>query len=64
MAAVQSISLPELEITTKCQLSCLHCYSTSGPEGATGTMATQDWMKIIEQAAELGVRTVQPPCPA
>jgi MoaA/NifB/PqqE/SkfB family radical SAM enzyme len=59
MTAIQPVSLLELEITTKCQLTCLHCYSKSGPKGSAGTMTVRDWMKVIEQAAKLGVRTVQ-----
>jgi len=48
-----------LEITGKCQLSCLHCYAESGPAGSHGVMTRADWMRVIEEAADLGVGMVQ-----
>lgn len=52
-------SFLELEFTTYCQLACVHCLSDSGPQGDTGTMTAGDWEKTINQAAALGVATVQ-----
>jgi MoaA/NifB/PqqE/SkfB family radical SAM enzyme len=52
-------SFLELEFTTYCQLACVHCLSDSGPQGDPGTMSTEDWEKTIDQAAALGVSTVQ-----
>jgi MoaA/NifB/PqqE/SkfB family radical SAM enzyme len=49
----------EMEITQFCQLKCAHCYSESGPHGGRGTMTTDDWEKLIDQAAALGIETVQ-----
>jgi MoaA/NifB/PqqE/SkfB family radical SAM enzyme len=49
----------ELEITQFCQLKCAHCYSESGPHGGTGTMTAADWQRVIDQAAALGVESVQ-----
>jgi len=46
------------ELTGKCQLSCLHCYAGSGPEGTHGTMTPDDWETSLTQAAGLGTRTV------
>lgn len=48
-----------LELTGKCQLSCVHCYADSGPTGSHGTMTRQDWQRVIAEAAELGVEMVQ-----
>jgi MoaA/NifB/PqqE/SkfB family radical SAM enzyme len=48
-----------LEITGKCQLSCAHCYAESGPTGTHGAMSGADWHRVIDQAADLGVRMVQ-----
>jgi hypothetical protein len=47
-----------LEITRKCQLNCGHCYADSGPEGTHGEMARADWLRVIDQAAALGVGNV------
>ncbi|GLU50534.1 radical SAM protein [Nocardiopsis ansamitocini] len=48
-----------LDITRKCQLSCGHCYNRSGPGLGHGEMLTVDWMVVLDQAADLGVHTVQ-----
>jgi MoaA/NifB/PqqE/SkfB family radical SAM enzyme len=48
-----------LELTGKCQLSCVHCYADSGPDGSHGTMTERDWVRIIDEAARLGVEMVQ-----
>lgn len=52
-------SFLEMEITQFCQLKCAHCYSESGPHGGRGTMTTGDWENLIDQAAALGIETVQ-----
>ncbi|MFF9568317.1 radical SAM protein [Streptomyces sp. NPDC014685] len=49
----------ELEITGKCQLTCMHCLSESGPQAVHGAMASADWRTVIMDAATLGIRTVQ-----
>jgi MoaA/NifB/PqqE/SkfB family radical SAM enzyme len=48
-----------LELTGTCQLACSHCYADSSPAGTHGTMTADDWRRIIDQAAEMGMRTVQ-----
>ncbi|GIL28950.1 radical SAM protein [Actinocatenispora comari] len=53
------LSFVWLEITGRCQLSCAHCYADSGPSGDHGTMTAADWRRVIDQAAALGVGTVQ-----
>lgn len=53
------ISFVWLEITGKCQLECSHCYAESGPEGDHGVMRDQDWLRVIDQAADLEVGMVQ-----
>ena len=50
----------ELEITGRCQLTCSsHCYAQAGPTRDHGTMTGDDWRRIINEAASLGVRSVQ-----
>ncbi|GAB3951756.1 radical SAM protein [Streptomyces sparsus] len=49
----------ELEITGRCQLTCTHCLSESGPQATHGTMTPADWRGLITDAAALGVRSVQ-----
>lgn len=48
-----------LELTGKCQLNCTHCYADSGPTKSHGTMSTGDWLSVIDDAADIGVREVQ-----
>lgn len=47
------------ELTSRCQLSCRHCYADSGPSGTHGSMRFTDWVRVLNQAAELGVQMVQ-----
>ncbi|MFF0740197.1 radical SAM/SPASM domain-containing protein [Streptomyces sp. NPDC004111] len=47
-----------LELTAKCQLECTHCYADSGPRGTHGSMTREDWTRVIDEAHELGVRTI------
>ncbi|MBK6015905.1 radical SAM protein [Streptomyces sp. MBT53] len=50
----------ELEITGRCQLTCAsHCYAQAGPTKGHGTMTAADWRRVIDEAAALGVETVQ-----
>lgn len=53
------ISFLWLEITGKCQLECVHCYADSSPRGDHGAMRTEDWIRVIDEAASAGVRIVQ-----
>lgn len=46
-------------ITNKCPLSCVHCYAGSGPAGTHGTMTTEEWELLIDEAAAMGVRMIQ-----
>lgn len=48
-----------LEITGRCNLSCSHCYAESGSEAELhGSLTYRDWTRIIDEAAELGCRSV------
>ncbi len=46
------------EITGMCQLSCVHCYAGSGPDGTHGTMNASQWETVLTDAAALGTRMV------
>lgn len=48
-----------LHLTDLCQLECVHCATDSGPAGTHGTMTREDWIRVLDQAAALGVRQVQ-----
>jgi MoaA/NifB/PqqE/SkfB family radical SAM enzyme len=48
-----------LDLTRACQLECAHCYNSSGPTGGHGTMSRDDWMRVVDQAANAGVQLVQ-----
>lgn len=49
-----------LEITSKCNLVCGHCYAQSGPQHPVrGDMTLDDWKTIIKDGARLGCRALQ-----
>ncbi|WP_217489501.1 radical SAM protein [Streptomyces malaysiensis] len=48
-----------LDMTRKCQLRCSPCFNSSGPERTHGSMTREDWLRVLTQAAECGVRRVQ-----
>jgi MoaA/NifB/PqqE/SkfB family radical SAM enzyme len=54
-----NLELLELEVTGQCQLECRHCYANSGPRGTHGEMAVGDWLRVIDQAACMGVKRIQ-----
>lgn len=47
------------ELTSKCQLECVHCYAQSGPLGSHGKMTARNWMDLIDEAKALGAAMVQ-----
>jgi organic radical activating enzyme len=48
-----------LDITRACQAECDHCYNESGPSGTAGSMTREDWLSVLDQAADLGVTQIQ-----
>ncbi|WP_225447258.1 radical SAM/SPASM domain-containing protein [Streptacidiphilus sp. PB12-B1b] len=48
-----------LDITRMCQAQCAHCYNSSGPSGTDGDMTRDDWLGVLDQAADLGVNQIQ-----
>jgi MoaA/NifB/PqqE/SkfB family radical SAM enzyme len=59
MTATAALEFLALELTTQCQLECDMCYIDAGPSGTHGTMNSTDWVRILDEAADMGVRTVQ-----
>lgn len=58
-ATTSPLSFLWLEITSKCNLQCVHCYADSGPGGGHGLMTSTRWKEIILEARDLGTQTVQ-----
>lgn len=55
-----SLNFLSLELTARCQFTCPNtCYAKSGPTRNHGTMTTEDWHRLIDEAAALGTSTVQ-----
>ena len=48
-----------MELTGRCPLLCDHCYASSGPKGTDGMMLPEDWLRVIDDVAQLGGRMVQ-----
>lgn len=58
--SIQGLSFLWLEITSKCNLECVHCYADSGPHSPLlGQMSTDAWIGVLAEAAALGCREVQ-----
>ena len=49
-----------LELTQKCNLTCQHCYVSSGPSLPLHSKMTHtDWLAAIDEAADLGCEAIQ-----
>lgn len=48
-----------IEVTRKCNLACLHCYTDSSPSAPDSSMRLADWAEVLTAAKGLGVQTVQ-----
>lgn len=49
-----------LELTNRCNLECVHCYSDSSPRsGGDDLLDEHDYRQILREAADLGCRQVQ-----
>ena len=60
LAGHSRLEMVWLELTTRCNLHCRHCYADAGPAApAQGRMALDDWRAAIDEALDLGVRAVQ-----
>ncbi|MFB7234883.1 radical SAM/SPASM domain-containing protein [Streptomyces sp. NPDC056269] len=58
--SVASLDFLSLELTSRCQLTCPgQCYAEAGPAKGHGSMTTQDWHRLIDEAVALGTSTVQ-----
>ncbi len=49
-----------LELTTRCNLNCIHCYAESGPRQTSAEiLSLDDWFLALHEAARLDCRKVQ-----
>lgn len=49
-----------LELTSRCNLECVHCYTESGPHrGEDDRLRREDYERLIDEAFDLGCRHVQ-----
>jgi MoaA/NifB/PqqE/SkfB family radical SAM enzyme len=55
---LDSLNVIWLEPTLKCNLECVHCYSSSNMD-AQDNLNISDWIDVLSQAAKLGCKTVQ-----
>ncbi len=57
---LNGLSFLWLEITSKCNLECSHCYADAGPwHSLSGGMNTDEWLTVIGEAADAGCRQLQ-----
>ncbi|MBI5162185.1 MAG: radical SAM protein, partial [Micrococcales bacterium] len=48
-----------LELLGRCNLACVHCYASSGPEVDARSLPTERWRALLDEAFALGCREVQ-----
>ncbi|MFJ8301254.1 radical SAM/SPASM domain-containing protein [Streptomyces sp. NPDC094447] len=54
------VAILSLELTVNCQFTCPgQCYAEAGPAKGHGSMTTEDWHRLIDEAVSLGTSTVQ-----
>lgn len=57
---INELDLLFLEITSKCNLECIHCYANSGPELPMTLGMTRDkWRSVLRDGSKLGCQRVQ-----
>lgn len=57
---LRSLDFLWVELTSKCNLQCVHCYAESGPHmPLLMTMRYQDWQNLLSDAYTRGCRQVQ-----
>ncbi len=60
LQSTESLKLLWLELTSKCNLECVHCYADSSPEKPLHeAMTFADWKSALTEASDLGCRSVQ-----
>ena len=47
-----------LELTHRCPLQCPYCSNPVELERAKGELSTTEWMRVLDEAAELGILQV------
>jgi radical SAM protein with 4Fe4S-binding SPASM domain len=57
--AADSLNFLWLELTSRCNNRCLHCYATSGPRTETDTVTHQRWLSLISEARAAGATAIQ-----
>ncbi|WP_323137983.1 radical SAM protein [Streptomyces sp. NBC_01433] len=53
------LRFPSIELTSRCQLGCPHCYAQAGPTRGRSTLTVADWHRVISEAAALGTTTLR-----
>lgn len=48
-----------LEVTTSCNLKCIHCYANSGMKSSKEIMMEKDWKRVMKESYVLGCRRLQ-----
>ncbi|NEI17704.1 radical SAM protein, partial [Rhizobium leguminosarum] len=55
----QTLDMVWLELTSFCNLECIHCYANSGPTGKHAALSEEKYREIISEAADLHCQRLQ-----
>jgi MoaA/NifB/PqqE/SkfB family radical SAM enzyme len=59
-AGQTTLEMVWLELTTRCNLHCKHCYADAGVgRPLEGGMALDDWLATIDEALDMGASAFQ-----
>ena len=57
-SAVPQLQQVYIHPTLRCNFACEYCYLQEKPQSAEGELTTRQWIEIIEQLKEVGVREI------
>ena len=57
--SAKTLNFMWLELTSRCNLRCIHCYAEAGDNCKNGFLGFEKWKEILNQGIGLGCRSIQ-----